>query len=143
MAERADAVQTALRALRARDRTVAELDARLRERGIDETERRETLATLERVGYVDDERFAHGRAAVLASRGSGDALIRDDLEQRGVALELVDAALDALEPERLRAARVVARRGGGAKTARYLASRGFESEVVAEAVARDGPGEVE
>lgn len=142
-AERADAVETALRALRARDRTAAELDARLRERGIDEDERRGALETLERAGYVDDERFAHGRAAALAARGSGDALIRDDLERRGVAAELVDEALSGLEPERERAACVVARRGGGAKTGRYLAARGFDAEVVREAVARDAPGEVQ
>ncbi len=143
MAEPSDAVQAALRALRARDRTAAELDARLRERGVEEDERRETLETLERVGYLDDERFAHGRAAALAARGSGDALIRVELERRGVSVELVDAALDGLDPEAERAARVVLRRGGGAKTARYLASRGFAAEVIAEAVARDGSGEVE
>jgi regulatory protein len=143
VADPSEAVQAALRALRARDRTAAELDERLRERGVGEDERRETVETLQRVGYVDDERFAHGRAAALAARGSGDALIRDDLERRGVAVELVDAALDALEPEAERAARTVARRGAGPRTARYLASRGFAAEVVAEAVARDGTGEVE
>ena len=49
------------------------------------------------------------RAEQLAERGSGDALIRDDLERRGVAAELVERALDALEPERERAARIAAR----------------------------------
>jgi regulatory protein len=141
--ERPDAVATALRALRARDRTIAELDARLRERGVGESERRETLETLERVGYVDDARYAHGRAAALAARCSGDALIRHDLEGRGVAPELVEAALEALEPERERAAHAVARRGGGAGTARYLAARGFDAEVVADVVAPTGAGEVE
>ena len=93
MADRPDAVETALRALRFRDRTTAELDARLEQRGVGEAEREQALETLERIGYVDDERFARSRAERLAERGSGDALIRDDLERRGVAAEIVEAAL--------------------------------------------------
>lgn len=143
MAERPDAVQTALRALRSRDRTAAELDARLRERGVAEHDRHDALEALARAGYVDDERFAHARAAALAARGSGDALIRDDLERRGVAAELVEAALSGLEPERLRAEAVVSRRGTGPKTGRYLAARGFAGDVVAAAVAQEGCGALE
>jgi regulatory protein len=136
--ERPDAVGTALRALRSRDRTTAELDARLRERGVAEHDRHDALESLARAGYVDDERFAHGRAAALAARGSGDALIRDDLERRGLAAELVEAALAGLEPELLRAEAVVSRRGSGPKTGRYLAARGFAGDVVAAAVAQEG-----
>jgi regulatory protein len=132
-----DAVETALRALRHRDRTVAELDARLEERGVEEDARREALATLERIGYVDDERFARTRAEQLAARGVGDAMIRHDLERRGVDLEHVEAALEALEPERERALRIIDARGRTAKTARYLDSRGFCHDSVEAAVAAD------
>jgi regulatory protein len=137
------AVEAALRALRARDRSAAELDERLDARGAGPAERREVLELLERVGYVDDRRFAAGRAAALAARGSGDALIRDDLERRGVAAETIEAALAGLEPESVRAERIVAARGRSAKTARYLAGRGFEEDAVSSAVAPDGFGEVE
>jgi regulatory protein len=130
-----DAVETALQALRHRDRTVAELDARLEERGVGEEARREALNRLERLGYVDDGRFAAARAEQLARRGVGDALIRHDLERRGVEGEVVETALEALEPERDRALRIVAERGRSARTARYLASRGFADEAVEEAVA--------
>jgi regulatory protein len=130
-----DAVEEALRALRARDRTAAELDARLERRGIPAAERAEALATLRRVGYVDDARLARARAEALAERGSGNALIRHDLERRGIAAELVAAALAELDTERERAERIVRRRGPGAKTARYLASRGFGVDVLEAAVA--------
>jgi regulatory protein len=130
-----DAVETALRALRHRDRTVAELEARLEERGVGEEARREALETLERLGYVDDGRFAASRAEQLARRGVGDALIRHDLERRGVGGVVVEAALEALEPERERALRIVEARGRSAKTARYLASRGFAGDAVEAAVA--------
>jgi regulatory protein len=130
-----DAVETALRALRHRDRSVAELDARLQERGVGETERQETLETLARIGYVDDERFARTRAEQLAARAAGDALIRHDLEGRGIDPELVVAVLDALEPERDRAHRIAATRGRSIKTTRYLASRGFGHDALEAVVA--------
>ena len=125
----------ALRALGARDRTAAELEARLARRGVDQGERAEALATLERLGYLDDGRFAHSRAQELAGRGSGDELIRHDLEGRGVSPELVEAAIRELEPERDRARRLVAERGASAKTARYLASRGFGADALEAIVA--------
>ncbi len=132
-----DAVETALRALRHRDRTVAELDARLRDRGVGEDARHEALETLARIGYLDDERFARTRAEQLAGRGTGDALIRHDLEGRGIDPELVVAALDALEPERARAERIVAGRGRSGKTARYLASRGFGADALEAVIAAE------
>jgi regulatory protein len=132
-----EAVEEALRALRSRDRTAAELDARLAERGLGEGERQEALDTLERLGYLDDERFARSRAEQLADRGSGDALIRHDLESRGLDGEIVETALAALEPERDRAARVVAARGRSPATARYLARKGFGEDGLAAVVAQD------
>jgi regulatory protein len=130
-------LDVAIRALRFRDRSAAELDARLEQRGVGEAERAQALETLERVGYVDDERFARMRAEQLAGRGSGDALIRDDLERRGLAVDVVELALAGLEPERNRAARIAERRGRSLKTARYLASRGFAEEVLEVVVAAE------
>jgi regulatory protein len=127
----------AMRALRFRDRSAAELDARLEQRGVGADERRDALETLERIGYVDDERFARSRAEQLAERGSGDALIRHDLEGRGLAAEAVELALAALRPERERAAEIAARRGRGVKTARYLASRGFGEDALDAVVAAE------
>lgn len=137
MAQRPDTLETALRALRSRDRSAAELAARLDERGVSAAEQAEALETLERIGYVDDDRFARTRAERLAERGSGDALIRHDLERRGLAAEHVEAALAALEPEGARAAGIVARRGPGPKTARYLASRGFAAEALEGVIAAE------
>jgi regulatory protein len=135
--EQPDAVEQALRALRFRDRSTAELDMRLEQRGVAAAEREQALETLERIGYVDDERFARTRAEQLAARGSGDALIRCDLESRRLAAEHVEAALAALEPESDRAAEIAARRGRTVKTARYLASRGFGADALEGIVAQD------
>lgn len=132
-----DAVETALRALRHRDRSSAELDARLSRAGVGEAARREALESLERIGYVDDERVARQRAEELAARGAGDLLIRHDLEGRGLDSETVEGALALLEPERERAARIVERRGGGPRTARYLASKGFGQDALEATVAQE------
>ena len=137
MPQRPDAVEQALRALRFRDRSTAELDARLERRGVGAAERAHALETLERVGYVDDERYARSRARQLADRGSGDALIRHDLEGRGIAAELVQIAVAGLEPEQERAARIIERRGRTVATARYLAARGFDQDVLAAVVAQE------
>src|SRR5215210_676422 len=136
-AEREDAVTAAVRALRFRDRSRVELDRWLRERGVGDEERAETLATLARLGYLDDARVARLRAEQLAGRGSGDALIRHDLRGRGLDSEHVEAALEALPPERERAARVTAERGPGARTVRYLAARGFGEDALQAVVVHE------
>ena len=123
--------------MRSRDRTAAELETRLEQRGVGEAERVQALETLERIGYVDDERLARTRAEQLAERGSGDALIRDDLERRGLAADVIELAVGALEPERERAARIAGQRGRNVKTARYLASRGFGEDVLEGLVAME------
>jgi regulatory protein len=130
-----DALEAAVRALRARDHTAASLDARLEHRGVGEERRLETVARLQELGYVDDARFAHTRADALAARGAGDLLIADDLERHGVSGTLAATAIAALEPERTRAAAIIARRGAGPKTARFLASKGFAEDVAEAAVA--------
>jgi regulatory protein len=140
VAEPRPAVETALRALRARDRSVVELESRLQRRGVGTTEQRETLELLSRLGYVDDERFARSRAESLARRNCGDEMIRADLEGRGVAAEPIDTALAGLESERERVERIVASRGRSAKTARFLAARGFSDDSIETVVA---PEEIE
>src|SRR5258706_7590450 len=118
---KAEAIDAAARLLRHADRSRAELEARLTERGIGPHALTDALETLERVGALDDGRTASLRAARLADRGYGDAWIRAELERRRLPVE---EALADLEPERERARRIVAEQGGGTATARYLTRRG-------------------
>ena len=72
-----DPIDLAARALHHRDRSRRELDDRLARAGVDDDERADALDTLERVGYVDDGRFAAAtgrgarRSAATATRRSG------------------------------------------------------------------------
>jgi SOS response regulatory protein OraA/RecX len=131
---RSEALEAATRALRHRDRSSATLRARLDAAGISPRATDEALQTLGRAGIVDDERFAHARAAALAARGSGDALIRADLLAAGISADVAAAAIAALEPEHERALRVVAARGETIATARLLARRGFAAEAIETAL---------
>ena len=102
---RAEAVDAAARLLRHGDRSRAELESRLASRGIEPDALAEALDTLERVGALDDSKTAILRATALADRGYGDMWIRAELERRSLPFE---EAVAALEPERDRAARIVA-----------------------------------
>jgi SOS response regulatory protein OraA/RecX len=127
-----------VRALRHRDLPSAAVDAKLERAGVDAARREQTLETLERVGYVDDARYAVRRAESLADRGWGDAGIHADLERQGVDAEAAAAAVAALPPERERAAAIVAKRGPGARTAGYLSRHGFGEDALEQALVADG-----
>jgi regulatory protein len=129
------AVEAALASLRYRDLSERELEQKLVARGFSDEERTEAVATLKRTGVLDERRFAEARAASLAARGAGDGLIRHALESVGVCSDLVESAVGALEPEPERARAIVVRRGPGAKTARYLAGKGFSADTVSDIVA--------
>jgi regulatory protein len=138
-----EALQRAARAIAHRDLSERELEKRLARRNVPAPVRKEAVQRLVRAGAVDDGRLARGRADLLARRGAGDHLIRHDLEGRGISSELVEEALASLEAEDARALRIVAERGRGPRTARYLARKGFSEEAIESAcegiVAEDAP----
>ena len=134
---RDEALAVATRALARREHSRRSLAERLERAGIREREAEEVLSELERLGLLDDRRFALERARVLAERGKGDAAIRFDLERSGVSRAAVEEALAQLDPERERAERLVVSRGATPATARLLAVRGFDEDVVAAVVARE------
>jgi SOS response regulatory protein OraA/RecX len=127
---RQEALRRAAAALSHRDRSTAGLDAVLARRGIGPAQRAEAVETMSRLGYLDDQRYAEGRAAALAGRGYGDEAIRVDLARDDLAGEVIAAALSGLEPE-LERARRLSRRPDPARAARSLAGRGFAPETVA------------
>ena len=97
---------------------------------MDESAREEALDTLERVGYVDDGRFAASRAEALAARGYGDEGIRAFLEADGAGAEAVEHALATLLPEVERARALVVRHGASPRLAAQLQRKGFGEDAV-------------
>ena len=125
-----DPIDLAARALRHRDRSRSQIDERLTRAGVDEDRRSDALDALERIGYVDDSRFAAQRAESLAGREYGDEAIRAFLAADGVTDEVAGKAVGALPPEAERAAAIVARIGPSPKTAARLARKGFGEDAV-------------
>ena len=140
MASKRDPIEIATRVLQHRDRSRREVDERLTRAGIDADERLEALDALERVGYIDDERFAAARAGALASRGYGDEWIRADLARHRVGAETATAAIAALAPEAERAVVLVERLGRTPKTGAQLARKGFAEESLEAAFGIDIAG---
>jgi len=132
-----DPIEIATRALEHRDRSRRDVAERLARAGIDEEARNDALDALERVGYVDDDRFARSRAEALANRGYGDEWIRHDLGEHGVGAEAAAEAIGALAPEAERAAALVARLGRTPKTGAHLARKGFGEDALESALGID------
>ena len=132
-----DPIDLAARALQHRDRSRRELDDRLTRAGVGDEERADTLDTLERVGYVDDARFAAARAEALA--GGATAMMRSGTTWRphGIAAEGADEAIGVLESERERALALVERLGRSLRTAQQLARKGFGEEALEAALGAD------
>jgi regulatory protein len=124
-----------LRAVARREHTRATLELRLERAGVEKSGRRDVLERAARAGLVDDGRYAATRARQLVERGAGDELVVDDLVHHGVAESLARETVAQLEPERDRAARIVAARGLSPRTARFLAAKGFAADVVEDVVA--------
>jgi len=125
-----DPVDLAAQTLRHRDRSRTQIDERLARAGVDDENRADALAALERIGYLDDARFARQRAESLADRGYGDEAISALLAAEGVEPEVAGAAVGALRPEVERAAEIVASLGASPRTAARLARKGFGEDAV-------------
>ncbi len=147
-AEPALARERAIRLITARERSCHGLVERLVDDGFARAVAEGASADLERIGLIDDDRYAHALARTLANaRGAGRARITRELRQAGIAEELAAQALEeALDPDEERAAasrlaQAAAARPGATvdKIASRLLRRGYRS-AVALAVAREAIG---
>lgn len=127
---RARGVRVASRALARRGLSAAELDARLERARVAPAVAAEVADAFERTGLVDDERFAAGRAERLAASGWGDAAIAARLDAAGVDEPVARAAVAALEPEAARARALLEGEPDPLRRARLLARRGFAEETL-------------
>jgi regulatory protein len=137
-------LELAVRALRRRERSSAELSRWLRGRGVSEQDVETTVAELEELGELDDGRFARRYAEDKRDlAGWGAERVRDALLERGVAPEHIEAALaseDGAEQVE-RAIRVLERRGravdsetGRARALGYLTRKGYGYEIAYDAI---------
>jgi regulatory protein len=134
----------AVGALGQRERTAAELEGWLADRGYPAAEVAAAIARLTEIGELDDERFARRYAEDKRElRGWGADRIREALAAKGLDRVTIDAALGASsrDDELSRAVALLERRGepavderSRARALAYLARRGYESELAYDAV---------
>ncbi|HHV61832.1 MAG TPA: regulatory protein RecX [Firmicutes bacterium] len=145
-----EAMEYALRLLEFRARTRKELEERLSRRGFAREDVLDVVSRLERLGYINDEKFVREWArARVDTRGFGRLRIRRELLAKGIARDVVDAGVEdifaGVNEEEL-ARRLVAKqapRYGNQDfiTIRrrlwgFLLRRGFEPDVI-ESVLRE------
>ena len=103
MSSATEALAAALRLLTSRERSSAELIARLLQKGFSEEVVATTIERCQGLGYLDDRRFALERARTLlrSGRAIGPKLLAD-LQARGIAREAageaLEQALDGTDP---------------------------------------------
>lgn len=141
---RPDALTQATRLLAATDKTRAQLLEALEKRGYEAGEAADAAARAQALGYLDDGRVARKKAqAELRAGWAGEALLarltftglEEPLARAAVQEAIAEAGWSALEAAR---ALVAGRKLSGAKAARFLASRGFEEDVVERVVGVPG-----
>lgn len=138
-ADPAAARAAAVALLARRDFASGELGARLAAAGFGAQAAAEALAELTAEGVLDDGRYAHNYVAYHAGRGRGPVRIGADLRGRGVAQELIEAALGSGPDWRAAASAARVRRFGKtrpaswkekARQARFLQYRGFSADHI-------------
>jgi regulatory protein len=128
----------ALRLLSGREHSRSELERKLAGHEEEPGQLRRVLDELQAKGFIDHQRVAdsvvHRRAAKL-----GAARVRQELQAKGLDAELVSQTVALLRATELQRAREVWARKFGeppadtaerSKQARFLASRGFDGEVI-------------
>lgn len=138
--------EIALRALTARARTRSELVSILTRRNVPDDVVTELLGRLSDVKLIDDRDFAKSWVAGQQRRQKSSRVLKQELLGKGVDAELVDEALEGLDPacdERVASALVAKRLPsvrGLDRQAQYrrltglLARRGFSPAVIASVV---------
>ena len=139
------ATDTCLKLLALRARSRHELLTALARKGFSAPVCEQALQKVAGWGYLDDERFARDRAAVLLQRGRyGPRAVLQRLEAHGLsrqaAREAVDSARQTVEFDAEATARQVLERRGllgrpltpkeRARAGRLLASRGFSEDLL-------------
>ena len=148
--ERRAAVRdAAVRLLARREHSRLELARKLAGRGHADDLIEEIVGDLARSGLQSDDRFAQAFVRSALGRGQGPVKIRAALTERGVDGDIASAHLHLDSHEWTeRAANASSKRFGPAapenradwaRRARFLAGRGFTSDVVAKVLDSSGP----
>ncbi|MFH0839590.1 MAG: regulatory protein RecX [Candidatus Omnitrophota bacterium] len=148
--ELARARKSAYGLLKYRERSLKEIADRLKEKGFSPDICANVIAELQRLGYLDDTRFANALAQdILKFKPAGISFIRWKLYSKGVPAGIADAVISAvkedyneneaasrlaaMKAERLRA---IEPRKAKQRIYGFLARRRFSQDVIMEALSK-------
>ncbi len=144
--QKPDALTQITRLLASTDKTRAQLIAALERRAYPQSEIDAAVERAQALGYLDDARVAQRKArAELQAGWAGDALLgrllAAGLEEPTARTALQEAIAESGWSALAAARQVVrSRKIAGVKAARFLASRGYEEDVVERVI---GYGDIE
>ena len=134
----------ALRWLTRREHSRRELEVKLLRKGCAAELAAQVAAGLEAEGLLSDERFVEALVRVRRQRGCGPLRIQKELQEKGVAADVIGRWLDVAGDDWIEEVRRVCRRKYGgklpkslserARQARFLQYRGFTFEQIQQAL---------
>lgn len=128
------ALPYAVKLLAGRDKSELKLREALEKKAYPPSEIDEAIARVKALGYLDETRFAQTKTRELLRQKKTPADIRQRLERDGLATKIIDAVLEqeaaGFDPLTAARALLAKKKATGAKAARFLASRGFDDEVI-------------
>lgn len=141
--EHGRATDIAVRLLSQREHSVAELQRKLAQRGIEQMVAQQCIDALANKGLQSDERFTEAFVRSRVGRGQGPLKIKAQLYQRGIDPTMADQALLCCEVDWYELAGEVAQKkfaviddqASEMRALRFLSQRGFTSEQARSAIA--------
>ncbi|PHS31151.1 MAG: recombination regulator RecX [Methylophaga sp.] len=134
--------QRAMNFLARREHSVYELTTKLVKAEFEYDDIHNVIARLTEQDLQSDQRFADNYTRYRSNRGFGSQKIRQELKERGVAVELINDALEQQDIDWFTLALTVRRKRFGeqkpddfkerAKQQRFLQYRGFTHEQISE-----------
>lgn len=132
-----------------REHSRSELTLKLKQKGHSPAAIAGSLARLEQEHWQSDARFCEALIAARRRRGSGPVRIRQELQNKGIPAELIEAHLDLAAREWLEVLAEVRQKkfgsappassGARAREMRFLLYRGFTAEQIQRVLnVRDG-----
>ncbi|MDH3608434.1 MAG: recombination regulator RecX [Gammaproteobacteria bacterium] len=123
-----------------REHTRLELTRKLKAKDFTDSEIEEQIEVLIQDGLQSDERYAENYVHMRRKRGYGPLKIKQELQQRGVSSDLVDAFVEINDKIWLKTACQAYEKKFGANTSdsanerakrmRFLQSRGFTGDII-------------
>lgn len=139
--------RVALRLLTRREHSCFELRRKLQERGYSLDQINPELESLIEQGLLSDSRFAECYLRARAGKGYGPVRIEMELQQGGVAAEIIDETLDKADIDWLELAHRVRQKRFGAKVPtdfptrarqmQFLQYRGFNTDQIKKILMQD------